>query len=230
MARPGRGRAAPRRIRAIVARLTEAYGPRPWRRHGNALDGLIRTILSQNTTDVNSRAAFASLKRQFSSWHECLDAPVARIEFAIRRGGLAKQKAGRIKNILGELKRQRGRLSLQFLARLPVEEAMTWLCGLVGVGPKTAACVLMFNFNKPVLPVDTHVHRVSGRLGLIEPKATAEHAHQSLQGVCPPELIYPFHVLMIAHGRRTCQARRPACPRCPLRSLCDWPRARTHRR
>jgi endonuclease-3 len=207
-------------IGTIVRRLERVYGPRPWRRHRGGIDGLVQTILSQNTSDRNSRAAFASLKQRFPRWEELLTARVSSIEKAIRSGGLARTKAPRIKRALAGIRQSRGRLSLDFLDDLPLKEAKSYLESIEGVGPKTAACVLMFCYNRPALPVDTHVHRVGKRLGLIPQQCGANAAHEALQDMCPPKLIYPFHVLMVEHGRKTCNARNPGCEECALTDLC----------
>jgi endonuclease-3 len=217
-----RGRAAGTTlsIESIVESLETAYGPRPWRKHRPGIDGLVQTILSQNTTDTNSSAAFRSLKSRFPTWQQVMDAPVHEIERAIRLAGLSVQKAPRIKAALRQINSDRGGLSLAFLARLPLRRAQDYLQNMDGVGPKTAACVLMFCYNRPALPVDTHVHRVARRLRLIPDHCTAEAAHGLLQEMCPPSLVYPFHVLMVAHGRRICRPRRPSCRACVLAQRC----------
>jgi len=207
-------------IAEIVRRLTRLYGPRPWRRWGKPLDGLIGTVLSQHTSDVNSDAAYRSLRRALPTWRAVMHAPSQRVERAIRCGGLAKQKTRSIQAILRTLHADRGKLSLDFLARRPLEKARDYLLALPGVGPKTAACVLLFNLGKPALPVDTHVHRVTRRLGLIPDDASAEQAHEILEAWCPPKLVYPFHVLLIHHGRQVCRARRPRCNECVLADIC----------
>ena len=211
---------SPDRIRSVVRRLEAAYGPRPWRKHGSGLAGLVQTILSQNTSDGNSTSAYRSLRARFPTWERMLAAPSHEIERAIRSGGLAKVKTPRIKAALRAVKDATGQLSLRFLSRRPVEEAKQFLESLDGVGPKTAACVLMFCYGRPALPVDTHVHRVARRLQLVPRRSSAERAQQILEAACPPRLVYPFHVLMVAHGRRTCRARRPQCERCALASTC----------
>ena len=208
-------------IQELVQMLEAAYGPRTWRKRHCGIDGLVQTILSQNTSDANSSVAFCRLKQRFPNWEAVLAAPISQIERAIRTAGLSRTKAPRIKAVLRRIKKQRGRLCLAFLARLPLDEARAFLESLPGVGPKTACCVLMFCYGRPALPVDTHVHRVSRRLGLVPARCTAESAHELLQRVCPPELVYPLHVLMIEHGRRTCRARSPACERCVLADRCD---------
>ena len=213
-----------RRVRRVVELLEETYGPRTWRPRRTGLEGLIATILSQNTSDRNSSAAFRSLRQRFPSWEAVRRAPVVRIADAIRPAGLANVKARRIKSILQRIHAERGRLSLEFLGRLPAHEARAWLDRFEGVGPKTSACVLMFNFGMPVLPVDTHVHRLSQRLGLVGPRVDSGKAHQVLERLVPGELVYPFHVLLIEHGRKVCRRRRPLCEGCVLRRLCVWRR------
>ena len=164
------------KITRVIDALEKCYGPQPWRSWGNPLDGLIGTVLSQHTSDVNSDAAFASLKRVFPTWKACMPAPAAQVERAIRSGGLARQKTRSIQAILRAVQTDRGRLSLEFLRRRPMEEARSYLLAMPGVGPKTAACVLLFYLGRPPLPVDTHVHRVSSRRGLLPADATAEAA------------------------------------------------------
>jgi len=178
------------------------------------------TILSQNTNDNNSGEAFRRLKADFPAWDEVLKAPVSEVERTIRVGGLAPTKARRIRKILRIVRRRYGRLSMQFLRDAPLEEARRALATLPGVGPKTVGCVLMFGFNRPVLPVDTHVHRVSTRLGLIPEGTSAARAHELLQQQVPDRLVYPFHVLLIAHGRQVCHARKPQCRGCVLSDRC----------
>jgi endonuclease-3 len=184
------------------------------------LDELIATILSQNTSDRNSDAAFAELRRRFPDWDAVRRAPVAAIVRAIHSAGLARRKAPRLKAILRQIHRQRGELSLDFLRTLPAAEGLRYLRRFVGVGPKTAACVLLFACGKPVLPVDTHVHRVSRRLGLIGPRTTAEQAHEALARLVPPDRVLEFHIQLIRHGRRTCTARDPRCTDCVLLDGC----------
>lgn len=211
----------PLAIRAIVRRLEKAYGPRLWRRRTRGgLDQLVATILSQNTNDANSGRAFRRLTSALPTWEAVRAASLGRIERAIRVGGLAPTKARRIKQVLDIIHERYGQLSIAFLARVPLEEARRALAELPGVGPKTVACVLMFGFNRPVLPVDTHVHRVSLRLGLIPPETSAEAAHRLLQSQVPDPLVYPFHVLLVEHGRLRCHARRPECRDCVLADRC----------
>jgi endonuclease-3 len=186
------------------------------------VDELILTVLSQNTNDRNRDVAYARLRARFESWDHVRDAPVAEVEDAIRPGGLAPTKAVRIQQILRAL----GDDDLSELADLPLDEARAVLTDLPGVGRKTAACVLMFSFGRPDIPVDTHVFRVGGRLGLFRPKGSLEEAHDELLRVVPEEDAYEFHVSLIRHGRRTCTARNPRCLECPLLSICPYGRAR----
>ena len=199
-----------------MARLAPVYG---WPRHtpsGDPLSELILTVLSQNTADTNSGRAFNAMLRRYASWKAVAQAPGDELIDTIRLGGLAPQKGPRIQAILRAVLERSADGDLSFLSSMPLEEARSWLRSLPGVGPKTAACVLLFSLGLPALPVDTHVERVAKRLGLIAEKATAEQAHQLLEAVVAPADYYPFHMLLIKHGRRTCAARRPACGRCPL--------------
>lgn len=181
---------------------------------------LVLTILSQNTADTNSGRAFVRLMRTFPSWIAIADAPLDAVVEAIQPGGLAPQKAPRLQAALRSVRERWPDWNLGELADLPVEEAKAWLRSLNGVGPKTAACVLLFALGMPAIPVDTHVERVSKRLGFIPEKATAEQAHALLEGMLQPGQFYRYHMLLIKHGRRTCIARRPACERCPLAVWC----------
>jgi endonuclease-3 len=213
---------AKRCIRALNGRLRKAYGPQKWSGKDSPLDELIATILSQNTNDRNSSEAYRRLKERFPRWEDALAAPVRSIAAAIRVSGLANIKSRRIKQILRQIHRERGELSLDFLHDTPMEEARQYLERFKGVGQKTIACVLLFACGKPVFPVDTHVLRVSKRLWLVPGNATAEKAHVLLQEVVPDDLMYSFHVLLILHGRRTCHARNPECGRCVIQRFCGW--------
>jgi endonuclease-3 len=183
------------KIERIYALLEQTYGIKTNYPAGDPLDGLIGTILSQATTDTNSGRAHRALRAAYPDWSTVLTAPEEELADVIRSGGLANLKARRIKETLATIWEQRGNLDLAFLDALPPEEARDWLRRLPGVGPKTASCVLMFDLGKPILPVDTHVHRVSKRLGLIGPKVSAEGAHTALQMQLAPEQIYEFHVI-----------------------------------
>jgi endonuclease-3 len=207
-------------IDLILGRLGAHYGPPRTPRPNDPLAELVQTILSQNTSDANSGRAFESLMGRFRSWEAIRAAPTQEVADAIRSGGLAEVKAPRIKAALEEIHRRQGDLSLDLLRDLDVEAGRAYLTSLGGVGPKTAACVLLFALGKPALPVDTHVYRVSCRLGLIGPKTSAEQAHRDLDQAVPPAQVYDFHMLLIHHGRQTCKAQRPRCSACPLGDVC----------
>jgi endonuclease-3 len=203
--------------------LLLGYHGEPERRERrDPLSELILTVLSQNTADVNTERSYASLRQHFATWRDVLDAPAEDVADAIRLGGLAGIKAPRIQSILRRLQDERGELNLDFLEEMPVDQAHQYLLSFKGVGPKTAACVLLFSLNKPALPVDTHVHRVTRRLGLVPLKATAEQAGVLLERLLPPDLYYPFHLNVIRHGRTVCVANRPRCSLCPLSTTCDY--------
>ncbi|HEX5939986.1 MAG TPA: endonuclease III [Dehalococcoidia bacterium] len=206
--------------REVVTRLQVLYGPSEWRPHHDPLTELVLTILSQHTSDTNSGRAFMRLKERFPAWEDVLKASESEIAEAIQVGGLAAQKAPRIKAALEEIVARNGDLTLENVRSMPVDKGRDWLISLNGVGPKTAACILLFAFGKPALPVDTHVHRVAGRLGLIPELMTAEKAHIHLEALVPKKLHYSFHISLIKHGRRICRAQRPFCPQCPLKSRC----------
>lgn len=213
-----------RKIARIYQLLVETYGIPVWEPDGDALGGLIATVLSQHTSDTNSARAYAQLVRTFPSWEQVRDAPAEVVADAIRQGGLAALKAERIQAILRVLtERLAGEpLSLDSVSRKPLDEALAYLRELPGVGPKTAACVLLFSLGQPAFPVDTHVHRVSGRLGLIGPSETADAAHVTLTALIPADWRHTMHVDLIRHGRTICTAQRPKCSRCPIRSECRY--------
>jgi endonuclease III len=213
-----------RRLRRITDRLAKEYGRPALRPHRAPLDELVVTVLSQNTNDRNRDAAYFRLRERFPTWDAVSEAPVEEIEDAIRPGGLAPTKSVRINRILDAI----GDDDLLWLEDAPLEEARAYLCALPGVGRKTAACVLLFSFGRPDVPVDTHVYRVGGRLGLWAPKAPLDKAHDELARLCGDdgEFAYETHVLLIRHGRRTCVARTPHCPECPLRRMCPEGRRR----
>lgn len=202
--------------RTIIDRLSPVYGYPVLQPSGDPVAELVLTILSQNTSDTNSGRAFISLMRSYPSWQAIAEAPIDQVINAIKPGGLARQKAPRIQAVLRAVAEHSPAYDLEFLRHLPLEEARAWLRALPGVGPKTAACVLLFSLGRPALPVDTHVERVAKRLGLVPERSTAERAHGILESLVDPADYYPFHMLLIKHGRRTCAARVPACARCPL--------------
>jgi len=215
-----------RRLRSIRDRLRREYGRPVLRPHRAPIDELILTVLSQNTNDRNRDVAWGRLRGRFPAWDAVREAPVAEIEDAIRPGGLAPTKAVRIKRILEAL----GEDDLCWLEDAPLEEARDYLCELPGVGRKTAACVLLFSFGRPEVPVDTHVYRVASRLGLIRRGASFDEAHDEMLRLVDPDDAYEVHVLLIRHGRRTCIAREPRCAECPLRRMCPEGRRRLRRR
>ncbi|MGA2286285.1 MAG: endonuclease III [Dehalococcoidia bacterium] len=204
----------------VIELLRAQYGDVPQRPHRDPLDELVLGVLSQNTSDTNSERAFAQLRRALPSWQAVVEAPASDVEDAIRPGGLAPTKSLRIKAMLGEILRRRGSFDLSFLREMPLDEAQAWLQSLPGVGPKTAAVVLLFSLGRPAFPVDTHVHRVLRRLGLAPAGASATQAQSLWQARLAPEEVYAFHMYLIAHGRRTCVARRPRCLECNLRRRC----------
>jgi endonuclease-3 len=211
-----------RRLRAIVARLDQAYGRPTLAPRFPPVGELVYTVLSQNTADVNTDRTYAALRRRFPTWSDVREAPVGEVEKAIALGGLSHVKAPRIVKILQALSPGGGEPDLGVLDALDDDEALSFLQSLPGVGPKTAACVLLFSLGRPAMPVDTHVHRVAGRLGLLDPGVTAEAAHRVFTTMAGPEPadIYAAHIGLVRHGRRVCHARRPACGPCPLSDVC----------
>ncbi|MCC7119164.1 MAG: endonuclease III [Anaerolineales bacterium] len=202
--------------------LMGVFGEPVWGNPMPAMDELITTILSQNTNDVNQVRAFKALRAKFPAWEQVRDASPEAVMDAIRPAGLANQKGPRIQAVLKAIYEERGSFDLQFLAELPLEEARSWLTKFKGVGPKTAAIVLCFALNRPAFPVDTHVYRVTGRIGLRPEKLTLEQAHPYLESVFPPETYYPAHLNLIRLGREICHARKPNCKICPIVDLCDY--------
>jgi len=208
------------RGQAVYRRLAEVYGLPQWRNTLPPLDELISTILSQNTNDRNRDLAFQRLRERFSTWEAVRDAPTEAVIEAIRPAGLGNQKGPRIQQVLRQISAERGSLDLSFLQDWPAEEALAWLMRFQGVGPKTAAIVLVFSLGKPAFPVDTHIYRVSGRIGLRPPHLTVEQTHQYLAGVFKPDQYAPGHLNLIRLGRETCHARKPNCSACPVNGLC----------
>jgi endonuclease-3 len=207
-------------IERILKLLSAEYGEKRWRAGRSPVAVLVQTILSQNTSDRNSERAFKQLLASFASWEEIADAGVGQIREVIKAGGLGTVKARYIKQALEEIRQRQGGFELDFLGKLPVDEARDWLRQLPGVGMKTASVVLLFSLGIPALPVDTHVFRVTRRLGLITSKVSVEQAHRLLERLIRPQDVYEFHVLLIEHGRRTCKAQRPRCKECVLGSSC----------
>jgi len=210
-----------RKITAIHKILKYLYGT-PKKRHLAPLDELIMTILSQNTSDRNSVPAFFNLKKSFRNWGDVRVARASRIAGLIKRGGLANIKARRIKDVLSAIRQRQNSLNISFLKKIPVQDAMDYLMSLKGVGPKTASVVLLFSFNKPVMPVDTHIFRVAKRLGILGKKVSVEEAHAILTAATPPRIIRDFHINLIEHGRKICKAQRPLCDLCGVRRLCTY--------
>lgn len=222
-------RAADRRKRrrladVVLDRLGERYDRPTWAGpRVDAVSELVLTILSQNTADTNSFRAFTALRARYPDWEAVLAAPTDELEEVIRPGGLAPTKSKRIQHVLAEVHAATdGSWDLSFLAERSLDEAREWLTALPGIGRKTAAIILLFNFGRPQLPVDTHVHRVATRLGMLSPRTPLERAHDLLEEVLQPQEMYPFHVELIRHGRDTCRAPRPICGTCPLTDVCAY--------
>ena len=220
-------RRARAKARWVERTLTEFYGPRPYNPDAYEKDlmgALVATLLSQHTSDLNSGRAYASLKSAFpGGWEEVRAASVESIADSIRSGGLAEMKAPRIKGLIQDVFERTGSTNLDRLHAMRTDvERIDFLRSFHGIGPKTAACLLCFNMGRPVIPVDTHVHRVSLRLGLLAAKTTADRAHDDLLQLVSERDAYSFHVHLIEHGRKICHARRPDCDCCPLRTKCDF--------
>ena len=206
--------------------LRAVYGVPELEKDLDPLDCLIETILSQSTTNINSRRAFDTLKRRFPTWEEARRARVTSIEAAIRSGGLAKQKSVITKNLLNQIYERRGSLDLSFLRDAPLEEARQFLSSFKGIGPKTVACVLLFSCDRSVFPIDTHIFRIGRRLGLIPQKGTDEEAHHLMEKLVPVERYYEAHVNLIRHGRQVCRPQNPACEQCCIVDYCEYYRDR----
>jgi endonuclease III len=213
------------KARAVLALLRREYGEPNWPILG-PLEMLIEILLSHRTTDPQTWAAFNELRRRFPTWEDLRDAPVDEIREAVEGTTWPEQKAPRLKAVLQKITEERGNLDLSFLYDIPLEEANAWLQSLGGVGPKTAACVLLFSCHRPLLPVDTHLHRVSIRLGLIDEKVDANAAHVLLQSLLPDPTnerdVLAFHRTMLLHGQRICIWRDPRCAKCVIRDWCDY--------
>ena len=222
-------RAADRRKRrkladVVLERLGERYGHPKWAGpRVDTVSELVLTILSQNTADTNSFRAFTALRERYPTWDGVLAAPTDELEDVIRPGGLAPTKSKRIHHVLAEVyEATGGTWDLSFLGERPLLEAREWLTSLPGIGRKTAAIILLFGFGRPQMPVDTHVHRVATRLGMLPPRTPLVRAHDLLEEVLEPDEMYPFHVETIRHGRHTCRAPRPICGLCPLTDACAY--------
>ncbi len=222
-----RRRGPPPGIRAVFRALERGYGPLPPRKRAPPLNVLVATILSQNTSDVNSGRAYRALRRRFPRWADVAGAAPRAIEAAIRCGGLARIKAARIRRGLQLIRRREGRLSLARLGTLSSPAALAWLTSMPGVGMKTACCVLLFGFDRPVMPVDTHVYRLAVRLGWIPPRTPIDQVPARLERLIPGRWILPLHLDLIAHGRRICRPQRPRCGACILARHCAFANSET---
>ncbi len=200
--------------------LARHFGPIEWQRRLDGTSELIWTILSQHTSDLNAGRAFQSLVARYPAWQAVVDASTAELADTIRHGGLAQQKTPRIQQVLRTIHEKTGDYAIEFLREMPMAEAKAWLQALPGVGPKTAGVVLSFAIGMPAMAVDTHIHRVARRLGLIGPKVTADEAHDLLERSIAPERVWSFHVYLITHGRQVCKAQRPLCHQCVLAERC----------
>jgi endonuclease III len=206
----------------IIQNLERTYGVPENRRASDPLDMLVNIILSQATSDVNSDRTFIALKKRFPTWDALLRARTSTIAETIRSGGLANQKAAVIKDVLRQIKADRGTLDLGFLHELSSEEADKYLSQFRGIGPKTRACTLLFACRKEVFPLDTHIFRILRRVGLIPQKCTDARAHAIMNRQVPEGKFYSFHVNLIRHGRALCRPRDPSCERCPIVEYCDY--------
>jgi endonuclease-3 len=212
------------KARAVYPILLETYGELPLVPRRAPMRELISTMLSHRTNHANEEMAYDRMWKRFGSWEAIRDAPVDELTEAISTSTFPEAKAPNIKRALAQIIEDRGEASIDFLQDLPVEEGLTWLTSLPGVGVKTATLVLLFCFAKPVLPVDTHVHRISSRLGLISSKTSAEAAHSILLSLFPPDpyILFNFHKAMLKHGQQLCTYNNPKCEKCPLLPLCDY--------
>lgn len=222
------------KLPVVFAGLREMYGERRWRAHAEPIDELVLTILSQRNTDRSTEQAYLTLRERFPTWEQVMLAPVEEIADAIHYAGLYLMKAPRIQAVLRQVIEERGNFDLRFLSELPLEEARAWLLALPGVGPKTTAIVLLFSLGRPAFPVDTHVYRVTQRVGLIGPKATEASAHITLEAMIreasesgalpatPQAAMFEMHINLIGHGRKLCHAISPECTRCKLLPICPF--------
>jgi endonuclease-3 len=208
--------------------LVKEYGLPTWRPHLFPVGELVSTILSQNTNDTNRDLAYDKLLESFPSWEEVRDAPEQLLKESIKIAGLANQKAPAIQNALRSITEERGEIELDFLRSKTSQEASLWLTNLKGVGPKTAAIVLLFSLDMPAFPVDTHVYRITGRIGLRPEKINAAKAHSYLANQFSPDSYYAAHLNLIRLGREVCKARKPACQDCPLNKICAFYKNEDH--
>jgi endonuclease-3 len=209
-----------RRAALVCAKLEAEYGKPAPAKSRNALDQLCLTVLSQSTTSTNTRRSYERLRAAFPTWERVMNAPLHQVARAIKSGGLARVKAARLQASLRAIHGRTGKLSLAFLGRLPDKEALEWLVSLPGIGWKTASCVMLFALGRPVMPVDTHVLRLSRRLGLAPHSSGARECQEMLESVVAPQRLFALHLNLIAHGRRICRSRKPLCRRCVLSSIC----------
>jgi len=211
-----------KKARRVHEILLAFYGEPEWRTPFPPIAELVSTILSQNTNDRNRDAAYDALTRRYPTWEQVRDADPQELVSTIRIAGLANQKGPRIQTVLHQITTERGSLDLGFLAQLPPEDVRAWLLRFVGVGPKTTAIVMQFSLDMPAFPVDTHVYRVTQRLGLTPVKTSVEQAHPYLEGLFQPENFKTDHLNIIRLGREICAARLPRCTLCPLQHVCDY--------
>ncbi|MBT87365.1 MAG: DNA lyase [Gammaproteobacteria bacterium] len=214
----------------IIPKLKSEYFNPRWSKRLPPIEELIFTVLTQHTSDINAEKAFKNMMKNLKDFETVLITPKYEIAELIRQGGLANIKSERIVGILSEIKKRTGSLNIDFLGDMQMEEARDWLTSIKGIGLKTASCVLAFSFGFPVIPVDTHVHRVSQRIGLIKEKVSADLAHALLEDQIAPEERYGFHVLMINHGRNQCHARNPSCETCILNEECKYKSSKTNKK
>jgi endonuclease-3 len=204
-----------------IAQVIEKFFNSRRDKKSNPLDILIATILSQNTNDLNSARAFENLKKKFPRFEDIMNADVKQIEEAIKVGGLAHQKAVRIKKLLIELNEKVGGFDLSFLSKVSVEEGIKFLTRFKGVGLKTASCVLLFGFGREVFPIDTHIHRILNRVGVVRTKTPDETFH-AVKNLVPRGSAYSLHTGLIKFGRLICRARNPLCGICPIYNICEF--------
>jgi endonuclease-3 len=216
-----------RQVKYVTQNLEATYGIPINDNPDDPLAELILTILSQSTTDINSRRAFESLKKRFPDWESVRRARLSSIAAAIKSGGLANAKSVVIKNALNEIKARRGELDLSFLKTAPIGDVRQFLTSLAGVGPKTAACVLLFSCNREIFPMDTHILRITKRLGLIPEKCSDQQAHETMEQLVSPGKHYSLHVNLIRHGRQICRPQNPKCDKCPLIEHCEYDQSRS---
>jgi endonuclease-3 len=207
----------------VSHRLLAFFGEPDWHEPLPAVDELVCTILSQNTNDINRDKAFRALKEHYRSWKEVMDADPAELQYVIRVAGLAQQKGPNIQSALTEINEKTADFNLDWLKELSVEDTRHWLVNLKGVGPKTAAIVMVFSLGMPAFPVDTHIYRVSGRIGLRPEKLSVEKTHEYLETIGNPADFGHLHLNLISLGRQFCQARKPKCSGCPVVDLCNYP-------